>query len=107
MQISNPNPSVRPGPRGSLFDAQASQMAFLGVSYDVLSPVSRISTPLLDMRCLSPTQPTVLHGIVTKIRLFIVWINGTVLWTVSPHPSTLQDCSLLNFRSSRSANCQR
>jgi hypothetical protein len=50
---------------------------------------------------------TVLQAQGTKIRLFIVWMSGTVLCTVSPHPSTFQLCSRRTLRSSRLANCHR
>lgn len=47
------------------------------------------------------------HGMGTMIRLFMLWMSGTVLWTVSPQPVTLQLCSRRERRSSRSANCHR
>lgn len=50
---------------------------------------------------------TGLQGMGTRILLFISWIRGTVLWTVSPQPGTLQLCSLRDRLSSRSGNCQR
>ena len=54
-----------------------------------------------------PLQATGLHGMGIKILLLIVWINGTVLWTVSPHPSTPQLISLRALLSSKSANCHK
>lgn len=70
---------------------------------------------LLDARPNAPrsiaisthVQPTGLHGIGTSTLLFMDWINGTVLCTVSPQPSMLQLCSRRTFRSSKSANCHK
>lgn len=50
---------------------------------------------------------TGLQGNGISILLFIVWIRGTVLWTVSPQPSILQLSSLRTFLSSKLANCHR
>jgi len=66
------------------------------------SPLRRFPWPFP-----SAPQATGLHGIGIRTRLRIFWIKGTVLWTVSPQPSTPQLSSLRAFLSSRSANCHR
>jgi hypothetical protein len=47
------------------------------------------------------------QGMGTRILDFMLWIRGTVLWTVSLHPSTCQLCSRHKRRSSRLANCHK
>lgn len=59
------------------------------------------------MLYVASNQPTGLQGIGTRMRLCIVWIKGTVLWTVSAQPSTPHDSSRRILRSSKLANCQR
>jgi hypothetical protein len=59
------------------------------------------------LRLYHVTYATGDQGIGIRTLDFISWINGTVLCTVSPQPSTPQLFSRVTFRSSKSANCQR